>query len=112
MVTSIHAGIYWQPMHIVRAGPRHLMSGNRRRAPKMRHDARAGTVLGSSPSVQSKCDDARQSAQTLTLIRDRLLLEIVPSSKTWTPHLPHLLGPGDELIVSDILGTASLFATR
>jgi len=54
----------------------------------------------------------RQSAQTLTLIRDGLLLEIVPSSKTWTPHLPHPFASGDELIVSDVLATAGLYATR
>src|SRR5271165_572051 len=53
MVTFIHAGISWQPMHIVQADPRHLMFGNGRRAPNTRRDARGGTVLGSSRSAQS-----------------------------------------------------------
>ncbi len=40
MATSIHAGIYWEPMHIVRAGPGHSMSGNGRPAPNARLDTR------------------------------------------------------------------------
>ena len=53
MATSVHAGISWQLTHIVRSETMLLMSGIRRRAPRLRLDARTATIQFSSSSVRT-----------------------------------------------------------
>jgi hypothetical protein len=52
MATSIHADTSWQPPPIAQSGPRHSMSGSRRRALSIRRDQQCNRPPGSTSPLE------------------------------------------------------------